>query len=143
MDVDPRLREIDDCLYRISTKAIIIKNQRILLVCEEGDEWWSLPGGGVDYGETPEEALLRELSEELGVEQQSLKTDNKIVFTTMGTVVGGVPRANFYYRVEVPASKITQTKHVRKSGWFSIGELPNLYLSPSTDTIVERLKGLL
>ena len=28
--------------------------------------WWTLPGGGIDFGEMPTEAVLRELTEETG-----------------------------------------------------------------------------
>ena len=43
---------------------------RILLCRQEkpGKEYWLLPGGGVDGGETLVEALRRELREELGIE---------------------------------------------------------------------------
>jgi 8-oxo-dGTP pyrophosphatase MutT (NUDIX family) len=34
----------------------------------EGTEWWCLPGGGQEAGETPQEGALRELSEECNVD---------------------------------------------------------------------------
>ncbi|MFW5737513.1 MAG: NUDIX domain-containing protein, partial [Spirochaetota bacterium] len=56
---------------RQSTAALIRHGDRLLFVRRPpgGDlgGLWELPGGKVDDGERPEEALLRELREELGV----------------------------------------------------------------------------
>jgi 8-oxo-dGTP diphosphatase len=55
---------------RIRVSAILRWQGRILL-CRQAKpdkEYWLLPGGGVDGGETLIEALRRELREELGVE---------------------------------------------------------------------------
>src|SRR5260221_11029127 len=53
--------------YRVSVKALIKDDQgRLLLVKEDDDPWWGLPGGGIDHGETIEQGLRRELSEEVG-----------------------------------------------------------------------------
>jgi len=50
--------------YRVSLKALIRNSKNeALLVKEHGDKW-SLPGGGIEHGETVHQALARELYEE-------------------------------------------------------------------------------
>jgi 8-oxo-dGTP diphosphatase len=55
---------------RIRVSAILRREERILLIRQEkGDrEYWLLPGGGVNVGESLDEALRRELTEEVGLE---------------------------------------------------------------------------
>jgi ADP-ribose pyrophosphatase YjhB (NUDIX family) len=55
---------------RIRVCAILGWHGRVLLCRQEkpGKEYWLLPGGGVDGGESLIEALRRELREELGIE---------------------------------------------------------------------------
>src|SRR3954449_12328250 len=55
---------------RIRVSSILRWQGRVLLCRQEkpGKEYWLLPGGGVDGGETLIEALRRELREELGIE---------------------------------------------------------------------------
>lgn len=56
-----------DDLFRVSLKAVIRDDQgRLLVVREKGQSVWGLPGGGMDHGETYEQALRRELHEEVG-----------------------------------------------------------------------------
>ena len=55
-----------DCLYRVSIKALIYNDAgQILVVKEDGRPYWDLPGGGMDFGETIESSLKRELYEEV------------------------------------------------------------------------------
>lgn len=61
---DGALRE--DYLYRISIKAIIYDDDGKMLVVKEHGLNWGLPGGGMDFGETFDKALARELEEEVG-----------------------------------------------------------------------------
>ncbi|NCA96543.1 MAG: NUDIX domain-containing protein [Methanomicrobia archaeon] len=57
-----------DYLYRVAVRALI-RNEKgqILVVKEKSHNWWRLPGGGLDYGESVKEGLKRELKEEVGL----------------------------------------------------------------------------
>jgi mutator protein MutT len=50
----------------ISIKGVLIHRGRVLLLRNERGEW-ELPGGHLDAGETPEEAVVREIREETGL----------------------------------------------------------------------------
>ena len=57
-----------DYLFRISVKAVVRDSTGKLLVTNEADRGWHLPGGGLDHGESIEACLKRELKEEIGYE---------------------------------------------------------------------------
>ncbi len=54
-----------DLSWRPSAYGIVIRDNKILLVKEQGK--FHLPGGGIELGEDPKTAVMRELKEETGV----------------------------------------------------------------------------
>jgi 8-oxo-dGTP diphosphatase len=56
---------------RIRVSAVLRLEDRLLLIRQEkrGEQYWLLPGGGVNYGESLTRALQRELTEECGIEE--------------------------------------------------------------------------
>lgn len=60
--------EVRNCFYRVSVKALVLNEAKNkFLVVKEPDGRWELPGGGLDWGVTPQEDLPREIEEEMGV----------------------------------------------------------------------------
>ena len=63
-------------------RAIVLKDDSLLVMRREkaGRKYCSLVGGAVDPGETPEQALYRELAEETGIEVKN----HRLVITQQG-----------------------------------------------------------
>jgi 8-oxo-dGTP diphosphatase len=62
----------------LALKAIVVKNNKILILKRSVKEdsfsgQWDIPGGKINFGETPEKALKREIKEETGLSVSSFK----------------------------------------------------------------------
>ena len=54
--------------FRVGVFAVIEREGAYLLARRADIGWWNLPGGGLEYGETVDEGLRREVREEIGCE---------------------------------------------------------------------------
>ncbi|QRK04850.1 NUDIX domain-containing protein [Archangium violaceum] len=131
-----------DAQPRIGVGAFILdgERRRLLLVrrrrMPEADHW-GLPGGKVDFGETVEAAVIREIAEELGVE---------IVIDELLCIVDQIDRAAGthwvapVYRADIVRGEPSNREPAALSavGWFTLDSLPQP-LTLSTRTALARL----
>jgi len=83
--------------FRIGVYAVIFNEEGVLLAHRRDIDWWNLPGGGMEAGETVDEAIIREVREETGlkvrVEQlvgvYSKPQKQEVVLTFRCAVIGG------------------------------------------------------
>lgn len=70
--IDDSSRAPDQCALCVCAAGLLLREGAVLLgrrsTHKTHPSTWDLPGGHVEHGESPEAALVRELSEELGIE---------------------------------------------------------------------------
>jgi len=67
------LRDLPSPYYRVATRAVILDDQQRILIVENHDGDYELPGGGWEYDESFNVCLEREIDEELGVKVASVE----------------------------------------------------------------------
>jgi ADP-ribose pyrophosphatase YjhB (NUDIX family) len=137
---------MEDSLYRISVKALIKDEQGRYLLIRTTDEGWELPGGGMDHGETPQEALSRELSEELGV--NVIITDQSPVYVSSDLTRhgkrAGMWRLWLVYGAEVEIDQIVIGDNVDALDWafIDIGSLSEANIDPTEYKLFRELQDI-
>lgn len=131
---------------RVSAYALIQEASRVLLcrLSAEVPRWegsWTLPGGGLNFGESPEQAMIREVEEETGliVEPVSIAKIDSLHDTSGDSDFHGI---RIVYHVRVTGGTL---RH-ELSGSTDRCEWQDLPLSPSlkqVDLISEGCRGLL
>ncbi len=113
------MSNIPNCYYRTSIKALILDDQkRFLLLKEEGGKW-DLPGGGLDWGESVQSCLSREIQEEMGIKAISI-AENPSYFTSSASDV--TPEqwiTNIIYIAKVDHLNFAQSNECVEIGFFS------------------------
>lgn len=117
-------------------RAIILNEANILLVKNINVNHWSLPGGKMDKGETPEECLLRELKEELALSIS--KTDYKL-----GEYLSnkeGKRDTVYIFVIKLLTSTFQRQWELQDAQWFPLSHLPE-NLSPAASRRISEFQN--
>lgn len=122
---------------RVAAYALCVdRAERILLARLTYPEikagWWTLPGGGLGFGETPSEAVLRELTEETGLTGEIESLSGVESWVRRGPVAGVIAddfhAIQIIYRVRVTGGNLTNERDgsTDEAAWFSRAELAGI-----------------
>ena len=125
--------------FRYRAAAIIIENDCILLASNEKANYYYSVGGGVQLGETAEDAVVREVREETGVEYEidRLAFIHENFFTEGGMFEGLLcHEIAFYYLMKPRGTQKLNSNSFCLEGkefmnWIPISELENIKAYPS------------
>jgi 8-oxo-dGTP diphosphatase len=82
------------------SQALIINDGKVLMVrqyVQRGDLVWNFPGGGIEEGESPEEACIMEVKEETGYDVELLNQIHvkDMKYTYIAKIVGGTEGTDY------------------------------------------------
>jgi len=100
---------------------------------DKGWHWWFLPGGHVEFGEPVKEALLRELDEEIGLQQVTIKSLIGTVENKFSVGDRSQHELNFVFEVEEsePQSIESREHHLHFS-FHDVASLRETQLLPAS-----------
>ncbi len=108
-------------LFQVFSAAVIFNAEhKILLVKMTYQQFhpWGLPGGSLEYSETPEAGVVREVHEETGLE---VEVERLLLVKTWSP-----DKVGLYYLCKVKAGTFEPSDEVSEYGYFSMADLPDV-----------------
>ena len=121
--------------FTVSAAAVVVNPEGKVLVLHHvlrPNTGWGLPGGFIDAGEQPHEAIARELMEEAGIEITDVRM---LHLRTFGRHVEILFAAKASEAGRILSSEIDQL------GWYSFDEIPDRLPADQRRTVERVLKG--
>ncbi|MCR5037428.1 MAG: (deoxy)nucleoside triphosphate pyrophosphohydrolase [Bacteroidales bacterium] len=128
-------------MNHIEVVAAIIQKEDKIFATQRGygewKDWWEFPGGKIETGETPEEALKREIREELSTE---INIDK--FFCTVNYDYPKFYLTMHCYLCSLQNDAMHLNEH-EVARWLTKNELPSVIWLPADVEIIKKLKQIL
>jgi 8-oxo-dGTP diphosphatase len=132
--------EIPNNFYCTSMKALILNESKDkFLVCKKETGVWTLPGGKLDYGESPQEGLRREIMEEMNIETVHI-ADNPSYFITGQTLRTKTWVTNVIYETTIEHLDFTPSDECTEIRFINKDSATDLFLFSIVATLLEQFK---
>ncbi|MCG8293465.1 MULTISPECIES: NUDIX hydrolase [Pseudomonas] len=120
---------------RIAAALLIDPQGRTLLVRKRGTQAFMQPGGKIDAGELPAQALVRELHEELGLRVDPDQAVHLGRFSAPAANEPGFVVQAELFRVD-SAEAVAPAAEIEEVLWLAANQAPDLNLAPLTRDLI-------
>lgn len=122
---------------KVETRAAIIKDDKILLVKEQLDGKWALPGGYQDVNVSIRENVIKEASEEAGAVVQPLKVVAVLDYNRHHHVNFPLGMVKIFVLCEYINHSFNENTETLGAEFYSLDDLPELSLTRTTKKQLE------
>lgn len=122
---------------KVDIRVAVFKGNQILMVKEEADKVWSLPGGWGDIGLTPSEVAVNEVSEESGLEVKATKLIGIIDKKLHDHPTSASHVYKIFIQCEIVGGEAKAGMETTEVGFFPENELPSLSVERNTKSQIE------
>lgn len=130
--------EIPNNFYRTAIKGLIFNKKNEFLLVKEDMDYWDLPGGAMDFGESPEETLTREIREETGLIVTKISNRPKYFLAFIN--IKNHWTTNTVYKVEVKDLNFKKIKEVSEIKFFTKEEALKENIFPSVKRFIKMME---
>ncbi|MHC5226074.1 NUDIX hydrolase [Ignatzschineria sp. LJL83] len=124
-------------LFILAAGIIIDPKGRLLIVRKQDTQKYMLPGGKIDAGETPIQALMRELYEEVNIQiPPALAHFIKEYEAPAANEPGYFIRSNLFFILLPEAVNITPASEIAEALWITPQDIPNFDFAPLMTSFV-------
>ena len=128
---------INDNFFQVSVKGLFFDKDNKLMMIQEDNGVWELPGGRVQKGEDLIESLRRECLEETGLECQVLDQRPSFVYSAIDK--DGRARLMIFFKIEVNSLDFKPSNECVDIKFYNKEEIKQLKTIPQIEKLPEFL----
>lgn len=122
---------------KVDVRAVVFRENKILMVKENMDNAWALPGGWGDIGLTPSEVVVKEVKEESGFDVKAIKLLGILDKKCHPHPPSPYHVYKIFIQCEIVGGQAEEGMETSEVGFFAEDDLPPLSVARNTEAQIK------